>query len=270
MDGEVCALLWPLAERLIEETTPAPFPLNCDGLRRSPGRLDVIGGISDYSGGLVLQMPIAEATFAACQLRRPAQTGTPTLTAVSLRGSLPSAPAVHAGEDGHTARRFEHSLAPLFEGEGAARATLSGAGWGAYVAGAVAEVVAEAGRRGEGLSAETLAADLAIVVWSEVPEGRGVASSAAPEVATVGAVAGVLGVALEPMRWAVLAYFVETRIGESSSECGDGGGCTARLAQYAQLFGNCSGRRVRHHGSSGGLHGQRGTRSGHPLPGQRQ
>src|SRR5262245_61612002 len=36
---------------------------------RAPGRLDVMGGIADYSGSLVLQRPIAEATFAALQLQ---------------------------------------------------------------------------------------------------------------------------------------------------------------------------------------------------------
>src|SRR5207244_10168189 len=34
---------------------------------RAPGRLDVMGGIADYSGSLVLQLPIAEATFVALQ-----------------------------------------------------------------------------------------------------------------------------------------------------------------------------------------------------------
>ena len=39
---------------------------------RAPGRLDVMGGIADYSGSLVLQRPIAEATFAAVQrIERP-------------------------------------------------------------------------------------------------------------------------------------------------------------------------------------------------------
>lgn len=34
---------------------------------RAPGRLDLMGGIADYSGSLVLQMPIGEATMvAAC------------------------------------------------------------------------------------------------------------------------------------------------------------------------------------------------------------
>ena len=34
---------------------------------RAPGRLDVMGGIADYSGSLVLEMPIAEATFVGLQ-----------------------------------------------------------------------------------------------------------------------------------------------------------------------------------------------------------
>ena len=34
---------------------------------RAPGRLDIMGGIGDYSGSLVLEMPIAEAAFAAVQ-----------------------------------------------------------------------------------------------------------------------------------------------------------------------------------------------------------
>lgn len=36
-------------------------------IARAPGRLDVMGGISDYSGGLVLQLPIDRACFAATQ-----------------------------------------------------------------------------------------------------------------------------------------------------------------------------------------------------------
>ena len=34
-------------------------------ITRAPRHVDVMGGIADYSGSLVLQRPIAEATFAA-------------------------------------------------------------------------------------------------------------------------------------------------------------------------------------------------------------
>src|SRR5215510_10964516 len=36
-------------------------------IARAPGRLDVMGGIADYSGSLVLELPILEATFVALQ-----------------------------------------------------------------------------------------------------------------------------------------------------------------------------------------------------------
>ena len=35
---------------------------------RAPGRLDVMGGIADYSGSLVLQLPLAVACHAAVQM----------------------------------------------------------------------------------------------------------------------------------------------------------------------------------------------------------
>src|SRR3979411_1124437 len=41
-------------------------------ITRAPGRLDVMGGIADYSGSLVLELPIQEATFVALQ-RHPAR-----------------------------------------------------------------------------------------------------------------------------------------------------------------------------------------------------
>ncbi|MGZ4335406.1 MAG: galactokinase family protein, partial [Gaiellaceae bacterium] len=34
---------------------------------RAPGRLDILGGISDYSGGLVLELPLRVAALAAAQ-----------------------------------------------------------------------------------------------------------------------------------------------------------------------------------------------------------
>src|SRR5882724_5190430 len=34
-------------------------------LTRAPGRLDVMGGIADYSGSLVLELPLADATCVA-------------------------------------------------------------------------------------------------------------------------------------------------------------------------------------------------------------
>jgi galactokinase len=41
-------------------------------LSRAPGRIDLMGGIADYSGSLVLQWPIAAATHVALQLQQTA------------------------------------------------------------------------------------------------------------------------------------------------------------------------------------------------------
>src|SRR5438132_14249097 len=78
---------------------------------RAPGRLDVMGGIADYSGSLVLQRPIAEATFAAIQV-----TDQPVLHVVS-------------GE-----RNFESELEPVSYDE--ARRSSSDS-WTAYGSGVV-------------------------------------------------------------------------------------------------------------------------------------
>src|SRR5258705_1530681 len=49
-------------------------------IARAPGRLDIMGGIGDYSGSLVLELPIAEAVFAAVQIAR-----TPDIIIATLR-----------------------------------------------------------------------------------------------------------------------------------------------------------------------------------------
>src|SRR6187549_3700032 len=50
-------------------------------IARAPGRLDLMGGIADYSGSLVLQWPLREATLVAAQ-----QTSDGLLQATSLGG----------------------------------------------------------------------------------------------------------------------------------------------------------------------------------------
>src|SRR6266508_6166779 len=50
-------------------------------IARAPGRLDVMGGIADYSGARVLELPLACATFALVQAQ-----DTPRCEVASLRG----------------------------------------------------------------------------------------------------------------------------------------------------------------------------------------
>src|SRR5690349_10905957 len=68
---------------------------------RAPGRLDVMGGIADYSGSLVLQLPIREAALVALQ-----RTTEPSLRIVSFgaeanhRAAVFTMPLAEFGRDG--------------------------------------------------------------------------------------------------------------------------------------------------------------------------
>jgi L-arabinokinase len=93
---------------------------------RAPGRLDVMGGIADYSGSLVLQLPIQAAVHVALQRNESRR----------LRiASLPDA-------SGSPARLFEMELAEIrqFRDYESARARFTAdfeSHWAAYVAGAL-------------------------------------------------------------------------------------------------------------------------------------
>jgi galactokinase len=159
---------------------------------RAPGRLDVMGGIADYSGSLVLQWPIREATLVAVQA-----TAEPGLKLLSL-----------ATQNGHEARSLELDGATtrqLLEGDyDAARRWFDynpALQWAAYVLGVLLVLERERGLQ--------FAAGLRILIDSKVPEGKGVSSSAALEVATMQAVTGLAGITLEGNELARLCQMAE-------------------------------------------------------------
>jgi L-arabinokinase len=159
---------------------------------RAPGRLDVMGGIADYSGSLVLQWPIHEATLVACQA-----VPEPGLKLASL-----------ATEIGHDPRHFEldsRAVKDLLEGgyDAARRFFTSDSSrlWAAYVVGILIVLYRELGLDcGHGLR---------ILIESRVPEGKGVSSSAALEVATMQAVAGLMGATIDGKEIARLCQLAE-------------------------------------------------------------
>lgn len=74
---------------------------------RAPGRLDVMGGIADYSGSLVLQLPLRQACHVALQRQASAPgEGEPMLRIVSL-----------GARDGQRACRFEMPMRLLVSGQ---------------------------------------------------------------------------------------------------------------------------------------------------------
>jgi L-arabinokinase len=162
---------------------------------RAPGRLDVMGGIADYSGSLVLERPIAEATWAAAQrLDRPVldivSIGRPPCT-LPLEALAPGGEAASYGE---ARRMFEESPHR----------------WAAYIAGTVLVLARE--------KRLTLSSGLRVVVDSEVPEGKGVSSSAAVETASMAAIAAVVGVPLGPRELAILCQTAENLV--AGAPCG--------------------------------------------------
>ena len=86
---------------------------------------------------------------------------------------------------------------------------------------------------------------LRLLVRSDVPEGKGVSSSAALEVAAMQAIAVAFGVALDPRELALLCQTVENRVvgapcgvmDQMTAACGQAGELLALLCQPAELQG---------------------------------
>jgi hypothetical protein len=163
---------------------------------RAPGRLDVMGGIADYSGSLVLQLPLAEATLVALQ-----RDDSGLLQILSLREGA-----------GDTVAHFEFPLADLLQedrpiGYDSSRAYFQrdpSSHWAAYVAGAFLVLMHEYDVRFSG--------GVRILIHSDIPEGKGVSSSAALEVAAMTAVAAAFGITIEPRDLSLLCQRVENLV----------------------------------------------------------
>ena len=195
---------------------------------RAPGRLDVMGGIADYSGSLVLEMPIAEATFAAIQ-----------------KNSSEKVEIVSIDHDGERLFNFDMRLSDLLLDWQLLDLALAkdyfaktaGGGWASYVAGAFFVLAKELGFRFESGSR--------IVVASHVPIGKGVSSSAALEVATMQAVCVAYEIDVPPRDLALLCQLVENRVvgaacgvmDQITSHCGEAGKLTSIVCQPAEIQG---------------------------------
>jgi galactokinase len=195
---------------------------------RAPGRLDVMGGIADYSGSLVLQMPIREATFAALQ-----RSSSHKLSVVSLVEEPTREAFFEMSLD-----EFNHEAWPIDYETARARFRHDPAShWAAYVAGAFLVLMRERQIRfQEGAR---------ILIDSRVPEGRGVSSSAALEVAVMQAVAAAYNLVMTPRDTALLCQMVENLVvgapcgvmDQMTAACGEENRLLALLCQPAELRG---------------------------------
>lgn len=214
---------------------------------RAPGRLDVMGGIADYSGSLVLEMPIAEACHVALQRqpgKQPAWRHTEERYKKAGRKATMRIVSLHA-DDTNRAPTFDMDLTDFLDGSGSpisyndAReyfARDKARSWAAYLGGCLLVLMREKGAVFED--------GLSMLVSSEVPEGKGVSSSAAVEVATMQAVATAYGVALEPRELAILCQKVENLVvgaacgvmDQMTSACGEDGKLLAMECRPAEVL----------------------------------
>ena len=188
-------------------------------LSRAPGRLDLMGGVSDYSGGLCLEWPTREATFCALQLNDSEKLVVESANAYSENWQA----------------RVEVSLPQVLEMSlQKAReffAQQSSTRWAAYVLGAV-PLLRESGY----LTPPRLQLLRGATLWisSDVPLGAGVSSSASVEVAAMQSFCAALEISLDGIEIARLCQRVENQI--AGAPCGIMDQVTVTLGQKNQLL----------------------------------
>lgn len=165
-------------------------------ISRAPGRLDLMGGNADYTGGLVFQSTIREATWAAVQQR------------IDRRIVFWNPQMKHEG----WLDRVEFSFGALSSIE-AVKALVNASPeirWTAYVLGAFFLLH-------ERYPDQTQVGS-SIYIESEVPLNKGVSSSAAIEVSVMKAAAASYGIDLRGIELAEACQWVENVIADSA--CG--------------------------------------------------
>ncbi|TYI22820.1 hypothetical protein ES332_A06G128000v1 [Gossypium tomentosum] len=217
---------------------------------RAPGRLDVMGGIADYSGSLVLQMPIREACHVAVQRNHPSKhrLWKHALARQNAKGQgpMPVLQIVSYGSElSNRGPTFDMDLSDFMEGEQPISyekankyfAQDPSQKWAAYVAGTILVLMKELGVRFED--------SISMLVSSAVPEGKGVSSSAAVEVASMSAIAAAHGLSISPRELALLCQKVENHIvgapcgvmDQMTSACGEANKLLAMVCQPAEIIG---------------------------------
>jgi L-arabinokinase len=165
-------------------------------ISRAPGRLDLMGGNVDYTGGLVFQATIREATWAAAQLRDDDRIVFWNLQMLQ-EGWLDRVEFEFSSLKDEEETRQQANQTPQ-------------ARWTAYVLGVFYLL-----RR---KFPEQVRSGVSVYLQSEVPLNKGVSSSAAVEVATMKAAAAAYGIAIDGIELAEMCQWVENVIAQSA--CG--------------------------------------------------
>jgi len=183
-------------------------------IARAPGRLDLMGGISDYSGALVLQLPLDAACFCAAQAT--------TDRCLTVRSLVPDADDVTVSVDA-----LVPAGTPVDYDAARTLLTIEPRGrWAAYVIGALVVLARE--------QYVKISHGARVLIDSSLPLGRGVSSSAALEVAAMKALGAEFDVELDGRAVALLSQMVENRV--VGAPCGVMDQMTAALGERDRLL----------------------------------
>jgi galactokinase len=196
-------------------------------LARAPGRLDLMGGIADYSGSLVLELPLGAATWVAVQPTREAFVTllSPGIDAITGEPQVSIPLASLRADDQPLTYVAAHALLTADSRQA----------WTAYAVGVLVVL-----QREYGISLEQ---GLRLFIHSDVPAGKGVSSSAALEVATMQALCGLYNLHLDGRQLALLCQQAENLVvgapcgvmDQMTSACGKQQSLLALLCQPAEL-----------------------------------
>ncbi|PYS70009.1 MAG: GHMP kinase [Acidobacteria bacterium] len=194
---------------------------------RAPGRLDVMGGNADYSGSLVLQLPIADATHVALQ--------TVASNRIRILSLGSNTNARFAELD--LADLLSSNLQPIEYDEARRKFSNSDNHWVAYTFGIFLVLMCETNF--------VFPHGVDILIKSDVPEGKGVSSSAAIQVATMQALNVAYDLQIPALEIARLCQKNENLVAgapcgimdQMTSVCGEADRLLELLCQPAKLQG---------------------------------
>jgi len=177
----------------------------------APGRMDVMGGIADYSGSLLLQMPIKQTTTVSVQKRNDGVFHFRTRTTKKKTNDFII----------HLSAIKDNSLIEA----GKVIKSVVGGDWAVYVLGCFLVLQKEKSIALTGAN---------VFIESKVPWGKGVSSSAALEVATMNALNQFYDLSLGKEELAVLAQMAENLV--AGAPCGLMDQLSSHLGQKNKLL----------------------------------
>ena len=198
---------------------------------RAPARLDCMGGIADYSGATVCELPLDRAVVLAIQGRQDRQVVIHS-HGIDRKGLLTDV-TLSLDAQGSCKRtvRYETTREAFLENPGAS--------WAGYAAGIFPVLLKEG-------VLDKLPHGATIVFTSNIPLGSGISSSAAVEIATVLGVNLLYDLRLQGLELARLAQIVENQI--VGAPCGIMDQVTSVLGRKGEfLCLDCQPHEIRQH-----------------------